>query len=156
MTIRDFQPGDLAAVKRLVDHTIDVSYADTYAPEAIQHFKHHHRGENILADAAQGHVVVIEREGEIVATATLVGAEIRRLFVHPELQRQGLGARLMRELESRARAAGVTDLVLAATVGSRTFYERLHYAVEEEKAIPLEGGAELRFYVMTKRLGDAE
>ena len=44
-------------------------------------------------------------------------ADIAKLLVHRRARRQGLGAALMREIESRARAAGFTLLVLDTVRG---------------------------------------
>jgi hypothetical protein len=45
---RAFAESDLAAVKALVDRTIDVSYAGIYPPAAITFFKEYHSSECIL------------------------------------------------------------------------------------------------------------
>ena len=43
--------------------------------------------------------------------------EIRRMRVHPDLQRRGLGTRMLSTLEERARVLGFRTLTLDTTVG---------------------------------------
>jgi N-acetylglutamate synthase-like GNAT family acetyltransferase len=75
--------------------------------------------------AEAGQFVVCEVEGEIKACAELVAlsprvAEIRSLVVAGDTRRAGVGARLVAELRSRARAAGFESLA-AFTHDPRVF-----------------------------------
>jgi hypothetical protein len=49
-----FVETDLAALKALVDRTIDISYAGVYPSAVIKFFREYHHRENILADAQAG------------------------------------------------------------------------------------------------------
>ena len=60
--------------------------------------------------------------GRIVAMGALkrlsdTEAEICRMRVHPELQRRGLGTRILSKLEERARELGFRTLTLDTTAG---------------------------------------
>jgi ribosomal protein S18 acetylase RimI-like enzyme len=68
-----------------------------------------------------GEFIVGECEHRIVALGGLqpdgpARAEVRRIGVHPDSQRQGFGQALMAELESRARWMGVTSLHLDTSI----------------------------------------
>ncbi|MGY5957047.1 GNAT family N-acetyltransferase [Kosakonia sp. BK9b] len=72
--------------------------------------------------APQGLFIVLERDGEIIATGAYKPfddktAEIKRIWTHPSLRQQGLAARIVRELERRAQRAGYSQLYL--TTGFR-------------------------------------
>ncbi|RJT18104.1 GNAT family N-acetyltransferase [Buttiauxella izardii] len=72
--------------------------------------------------APQGLFIVLERDGEIIATGAYkpfdeYTAEIKRIWTHPDLRQQGLAQRVMRELENRAQLAGYSHLYL--TTGFR-------------------------------------
>ena len=61
-------------------------------------------------------------DGRIVAMGALkrltdTRAEICRMRVHPDLQRRGLGTRILSKLEQRARDLGFRTLTLDTTVG---------------------------------------
>ncbi|OAT19432.1 GCN5 family N-acetyltransferase [Buttiauxella noackiae ATCC 51607] len=70
----------------------------------------------------QGLFIVLERDGEIIATGAYKPfdeqtAEVKRIWTHPALRQQGLAQRVMRELESRAQIAGYRHIYL--TTGFR-------------------------------------
>jgi len=150
--IRPFGPQDLHALKRLIDSTIDVSYAGVYPPRAIEFFKSHHSAENILQDAGQGFTIVLEADGEVLATGTLLAGEVRRMFVAPDSQRRGLGRLIMRALEQRAKDNGIFRITLHSSLVARTFYEGLGFAVTEEEALPVGEGQQLEYFLMSKEL----
>jgi ribosomal protein S18 acetylase RimI-like enzyme len=69
-------------------------------------------------------------DGELVAMGGLFRhsrdeAEIRRMRVHPDFQRQGLGRLLLERLEERARALGCKTIRLDTT-GQQTAARRLY------------------------------
>jgi GNAT superfamily N-acetyltransferase len=153
--IREFREPDLQAVKRLVDKTIDISYADAYPEEAIAFFKEYHSEAHILDDAADGYMIVLEVGGETIGTGTLSGTTIGRVFVDPSYQHQGLGKAIMRTLEEKALANDVETLDLSASLVAKPFYDSLGYTTQEERSIPVENDQELRYYAMVKRIGDS-
>ncbi|GDX03950.1 GNAT family N-acetyltransferase [Buttiauxella sp. WJP83] len=72
--------------------------------------------------APQGLFIVLERDGEIIATGAYKPfdehtAEIKRIWTHSSLRKQGIAQRMMRELESRAQIAGYSHVYL--TTGFR-------------------------------------
>ena len=153
--MRQFRPADLQAVRDLVLGTIDVSFAGVYAPSAIRHFKRHHEVEEILADAAGGYTVVLQRDGEVVATGTLTGAgKITRVYVRADLQGRGLGKRIMAHLERQAAARGHQSVFLSASLVAKRFYESLGYRLREAKSATMEDGEKLDYFEMDKPLTD--
>lgn len=71
-------------------------------------------------------LLVAEREGDVVGTAQLEmamrangrhRAEVNKVLVHPECQRQGIGRALMGEIEAAARREGRTLLYLDTREG---------------------------------------
>jgi ribosomal protein S18 acetylase RimI-like enzyme len=90
-------------------------------------------------------LLVAEQDGQIVGTAQLHlalranarhRAEVARVLVHPDHQRQGIGRVLMTEIEAVARANGRTLLVLDTREGdaANAFYRSLGY--QEAGRIP--------------------
>lgn len=152
--MREFRPGDLAEVAALVRRTIDRSYAGIYPPLAVAHFHEHHTREEIAANAEQGSIVVVERDGRIVATGTLIGYDVRRVYVEPAWQGRGLGRAIMAELEARAAKQGVEEVQVYASLPAKPFYERLGYLAVEEGARDCGEGQVLRWIRMSKRTND--
>jgi len=151
--IRPFRPSDLKAVLALIRRTIAISYADCYPASARRFFRKWHPPRSILKDAAAGTVVVLEHNGRIVATGTLVGDEVGRVFVEPDLQHRGLGRRIMARLEQRAIQLGLKRLELHASLPARAFYDSLGYRCKDIGALEMPDGQRLCYYRMTRNLG---
>jgi GNAT superfamily N-acetyltransferase len=148
--LRQMKVTDLAAVYALVQNTIAVSYADVYPPEAIEFFKNHHSKENILKDLKDGYIMTVEAGGQILGTGTLQGTNVRRVFISPQYQRQGIGKIIAEKLERKARANGLAKLELSASLKSREFWEAMGFVSSGEFALPVANDQKLIFYEMTK------
>jgi amino-acid N-acetyltransferase len=74
--------------------------------------------------------VVIEHDGIVIACAALYAfpneqaGELAGLAVHPDFRDQGLGERLLKEIEARARRAKLKRLVVLTTRAEHWFVER--------------------------------
>lgn len=150
--IRAFDEADVAALRRLISETIDISYAPIYPPKALDFFKAFHAEEIILERAQRGTVLVAEVDRDLIATGSLHNGEIFAVFVHPDYQGAGLGKALMARLEKDARAAGVTESVLSVSLPSKRFYEGLGYEIVEERSRDLGNGQHFDFWKAKKWL----
>jgi GNAT superfamily N-acetyltransferase len=159
--VREFEPSDLEEVRDLINRTINVCYGDFYLKEILNYFDMFHWGGNILKAARDGYTIVAdfgelsraESHGKIVATGSLAGEVILRVFVDPEHQKQGLGRMIMKELEMRASANGVQAVRLRALANARKFYESLGYRTVAQGAVEVDNGGHLEYYEMVKSLG---
>lgn len=150
--LREFRPADLAPVQEFLFKTIDVSYTKVYSPSAIQHFKDHHTTEEILHDAKEGYLVVLESDDGIIGTGTLLGNKVTRVYVKPEDRRCGFGKRIMNVLEQHARHNGLRTVLLYSSVVAKPFYESLGYRIEAQKSVQMEDGEHLEYFHMVKCL----
>lgn len=80
------------------------------------------------------HLVICDDEGRVLSAGRVhlnsaEEAQIRFMATEPTHGRQGLGSRIVAELENIARREGATSVVLNARNGAITFYERLGYSV---------------------------
>jgi GNAT superfamily N-acetyltransferase len=81
--------------------------------------------------------------------------KLDKLYVLPELHRQGVGRALMAHVEQVARNAGCTTLVLTVNkrnAGSIAAYERVGFATREAVVVDIGGGFAMDDYVMAKPL----
>lgn len=152
LKIRRFRESDLGPLLRLIHETIDVSYGAVYPPRAVDFFKTFHSEQKILARSETGTVLVIEEEGALTATGSIVEGEIFAVFVDPRFQKGGRGRVLMLALEDEARAQGVTESELSVSLPSLPFYRGLGYAVVEERSRDVGEGQRLDFWKAKKRL----
>jgi GNAT superfamily N-acetyltransferase len=150
MEIVRFKPEKIDEVKELIDKTIDDCYKADYCPEAIVYFKKYHSKENILDDARAGYTVVFQDKFGIIGTGTLVGSEIKRVFVLKQYQGQGIGRLIMNHLEREAASRGVEKINLCASLISKEFYDVMGYVEDKKDAIDLGGGKCLGHYLMSK------
>jgi len=150
--LREFRHEDLEAAKSLIDETIEVSYS-MYPREVIEHWmKDHHSRERILSEAKDGYTTVLEYKGKIVGTGTLLGASIRRIFIHPSYQQRGFGKLIMHKLEKQASANGIGTLELISTVISKRFYDSLGYVTREEGYFLAGAKQKFPYCWMTKKI----
>ena len=152
MRIRRFAKDDLPAVKALIDRTIEISYKAVYPMEAIGFFKDHHSREHILTGAERGYSIVMLAEKRTVGTGTLVGTNIRRVFVDSQLQGKGIGKMIMKDLEDQAKKEGIEVVDLESALVSKGFYDLLGYNGKEQTHIPLQNSQKLIYYKMNRRL----
>ena len=149
-TVRTFQAADQVALQALILRTIDICYCGHYCAEAVRFFKDYHNEQAIRRDAEEGCTIVLGRAGRILGAGTLVGDEIRSVFVDPAFQRHGLGRLIMRHLEVWAAASGIDSIRLDASLPSKAFYDRLGYATVEAAFLEVENGRRLDFFRMQK------
>lgn len=81
-----------------------------------------------------GEFWVLEAAGEIVGTVALKlepeSAELKCLYLHPRLRRQGWATRLVRMIEAEAQKAGYDRLKLWSDtrfLGAHALYQKLDY-----------------------------
>ncbi len=148
--LRKFRGTDLFAVKSLVHRTIAICYSGQYCLEVVRFFINYHDEQAILRDALDGCTLVLDRSGRIFGTGTLVGDEIKRVFVEPGLQRHGLGRLIVQRLEEKAASLGVGTVRLDASLPAKAFYDNLGYVTVEATSLPVENGRRLDFFRMQK------
>jgi putative acetyltransferase len=126
----------------------------------------HYRPEEIEAWAAPRgidfYVKAIERKefyvaedgGEVIGFGTLnvEGGEVEAVYVHPAAIRRGVGLKLLRTLEERARESGLKSLHLCASLNAVGFYERAGFRRERDTSHRLADGVEIACVLMSKEL----
>jgi len=152
ISIRRFREPHLSQLTRLISETIGISYAEVYPPRAVQFLKDFHSETKIADRSKSGTTLVVEEDGELVASGSLVDGEILAVFVQPRLQKGGRGRALMRALEEEARARGVSQIRLSSSLPSKKFYDSLGYKITEEKSIDVGEGQRLDFWKAVKEL----
>jgi N-acetylglutamate synthase-like GNAT family acetyltransferase len=150
--IRQFRASEAGAVCELVHHTIDVSYSPVYPPRAVQFFKDFHSEAKIIERHQKGEILVVEKDGKVIGTGSVVGADILGVFIHPASQHKGYGKSLMQALEDTAVANGISEVVISVSLPSRRFYERLGYEIIENRTIDVGGAQKLDYWEAKKSL----
>jgi len=150
--MRKFKLSDLDTVRDLIHNTIDISYSKVYNTEAIKYFKDYHNDKNILKDAKEGYIIVLESNNQIIGTGTIINDYITRVFVNPEFQKHGFGKLLMEKLETKALSAGISVVKLDSSLPAKRFYDSLGYETIEKTFVEVGNGKKLDYYKMEKSL----
>jgi len=103
------------------------SNAADYPPARLEALIAYFTPEKVRALAAERHCMVAVSNDDIVGTGAREGNELVTFFVLPEWQRHGIGAQLLATLEQNARAAGLEELLVSASLAGVGFYERHGY-----------------------------
>jgi GNAT superfamily N-acetyltransferase len=106
----------------------------------------YHTDESISQRRKSGIVIVAEWDGEILATGSLVGAEITGVFVRADLQGKNLGSLVMNRLESLATENGHKYVELSISLPSRGFYEKRGYRITQPASIDMGMGQSLDYW----------
>jgi GNAT superfamily N-acetyltransferase len=152
--IRKFKRSDTQSLHRMVQNSIDVSYRGFYPPEAVNYFKEYHSKKDMLQDASAGYTLIADCNGEILGTGTLLGTNIRRVYVNPLHQHQGIGKLIVAALEKKASREMIASIDLEASLVSKRFWESCGYQIDSENFIPLENGQKLNYYNMVKTISN--
>jgi GNAT superfamily N-acetyltransferase len=93
--------------------------------------------------------VAVTDEGTVVGFVTVLGdgpvRELEDLFVDPEAQRHGIGAELVADAVSRARADGATRLEVTGNPHAARFYARVGF--ERDGEVRTELGPGIRMHL---------
>ncbi|PPD58499.1 GNAT family N-acetyltransferase [Dehalogenimonas etheniformans] len=150
-SIKQFVEDELSQLTRLINETIEKSYSSAYPPKAVRFFLDYHARMNVLRDAGAGTILIGWEKKSAVATGTLVGNHVSRVFVGAEYRKRGYGKMIAEELENRARARDLRALELDASVTSRSFWERLGWIVISHEVEMVEDEP-LEYFKMKKEL----
>jgi predicted N-acetyltransferase YhbS len=118
---------DVPAVSRVILEALRRSNAKDYSPEVISRVETSFSPSALLNLFQQREVFVAVHDQRIVGTASLDRRAVRTMFVTPEIQRQGVGRRLMEAVEGAARKAGIDVLAVPSSVTAEQFYAKLGY-----------------------------
>lgn len=138
---------DAEDISRMIIRTLRQTNAQDYEPHAIEALVSSFSPERVVSLIANRQAYVAIARGSIVGTASLNDSVVRTVFVDPDHQRKGIGAKLMDVVESCARARSVGTLSVPSSVTAKGFYEKLGFVPAREE---LHGDE--RTIIMTKDL----
>jgi putative acetyltransferase len=98
-------------------------------------------------------VVVAEDKSGILGFGLVISklCELRALYVHPTAGRRGIGKKILRELETRAIAQGISYLQLNASLNAEAFYQANGYNALSRGTFRLSSKHEMDCVKMEKR-----
>ena len=150
--IRFYKDNDIDQLYELIQETIAISYPSHYPERAVQYFRDYHSKENIKKRSEDGQILVIEKDGRIIGTGSIMHNEISGVFIHPDCQKAGFGRMIMTKLESIAKEKGLLKVTLYISLPSRGFYEKLKYEISEPQQTDVGEGQYLEYWFGNKKI----
>jgi putative acetyltransferase len=154
--VREYRPDDLEAVVALFQRSVrEVASRDyppaqisAWAPEALDFEAWARRLET-------GGVFVYERNDQIVGFTRVDDTGcVDLLYVHPEVQRQGVARALFDRVISWAVSRGIRHLRSEVSITARPFFERIGFRVVRQQVVE-RGDVSLQNFRM-ERIIDSE
>lgn len=131
---RPVTDGEIPAVHRLIREVFTTQVAPLYTEEGVRSFLDYIEPDELAQRAGRDHELIA---AEDAGTGDILGvAEVRRcthislLFVSAEVQRAGVGRRLLEHVCSRCRSRGRRILTVNAAPNAVSAYERLGFSVQ--------------------------
>lgn len=150
MKIRNYQPTDILAIRRLFKRTVLQINAADYTPQQLTAWIGPDN-EQVAAAwqkslAAHTALVAVQAD-QIVGFADMsASGYLDRLYVDADCQRQGIATTLVAELESQVDCERYTT---AASITARPFFESRGYQVVQAQCV-VRDGIQMTNYLMAK------
>lgn len=143
---------DVTNILHIVQTTINKVYPKYYPEDVVKFFLDYHSIDNINKAISEEYILLIENDGKIIGTGSLLKNEIKRMFVLQEYQEFGYGSFLLDQLEHQAFNQGYTTAVLDSSLPAFSLYLKKGYKPIEYKKIITPKKQVLCYYQMSKML----
>jgi putative acetyltransferase len=139
--IRDFQPGDEAALQAVFHSAVHMTAAASYTPVQIDAWAPREIDMGAWSSRMQAlRPFVAERGGRIVGYADLqANGYIDHFFVAGASARQGVGTLLMNHILEAARRRDIKSLTSDVSRNAQLFFQRFGFVVMERKSTRVRG-----------------
>jgi|ERR1700683_2417453 len=133
LNIRAATPSDAKAISLTIIRALHETNARDYPPHLIAAVAENFSPEQVAEQIAARQAYVAVVDGVVVGTASLQGRVVRSVYVDPNHQGKGVGARLMDTLEQLARKQNVDTLSVPSSITAQAFYQHRGYMVVREQ-----------------------
>lgn len=149
--VHSARSADADAISAVILAALRETNARDYSPDIIERVEKSFSPAAVSELMATRTMFVAMQAEQLVGTASLDGRVVRSVFVRPDLQGQGVGRRLMAEIERTARDRGVAVLAVPSSVTAEPFYARLGFTAVRDSY-----HGEERTIVMERNLTDPQ
>lgn len=160
--IRPIAPEDIPAIAALARTVWLDAYAETISPAQIDYMlaqRYDHA--RLLADLETPekwlHQVFVDSARAGFAACEIYKGEFKidKLYIHPDMQRRGIGAALVEHAAGLARERGFSAMILAVNKKNeqaRRAYAKYGFRVRDKTVVDIGGGFVMDDYIMEKTL----
>ena len=149
MNIRRFKKNDAKRCCEIINITIQTM--DGINKEARELIKSKNTPGKLSKELNNRETFVYEKKGLIAGLGCLDGNEIKRVYIDPRFQKQGIGSAIIKRLEKLAREKGLKTIIIQASPSSEFFYQKLGYKSRRKEKLS-KGKAIFEFINMEKTL----
>lgn len=152
MKIREYESKDYETCRRIIGNST-AQINEKYSDEELKHLQ------EVIPDMVVGFAekegfdfYIASKNGEIVGVAGYhLKGEVAGVFVSPDHQRQGIGERMMEEIEGKASDQGIQKLEVLSSLTAKKFYDKLGFQELKKKYTDMDG-KDIPVYKMEKEL----
>ena len=156
MTIRRAREDDAESVGRVHRSAIRELCRAHYTDEQIEAWSGPRPAGHFAKVIRAKEFYVAEGGGEVVGFGSLdaEACEVDAVYIAPAAAGRGIGMKLLRAVEARARELGLKSLRVDASLNAVGFYERAGYELQATGTHRLANGVDLPCAHMSKGLAD--
>lgn len=147
--MRRYEPQDAQRCCEVINTA--VVHMDGLNQAARAHIRNNNIAERLGPELERWFTFVVEANDEVVGVGALDHEEIKRIYVDPRAQGQGIATSLVTALEAAAKTQRIETVHLDASPSSVSFYESLGYSRARNDQLRV-GDALFTFVHMTKHL----
>ena len=148
MPIREFRKGDEGACAEVIRKALEAD--KTLSKEELEWLvKHEAEGTYLKKAGCLDSVIVFEEDERIVGVIGLKKNQLKSLYILPEHQNKGIGTKLAKAIEQKARQKGIKKIWMEANPDAIKFYERFGYKKVRNDIIK---GTTLEIAIMEKQI----
>jgi GNAT superfamily N-acetyltransferase len=129
--VRRAAAGDAEAVYEIVLRAVRETNARDYPASVIDRLAAS-LPEKVASRSGERQAFVAAIGRRIVGTGSLNGQRVSSVFVHPDYQGRGIGAKLMDAIEAAANAQSGSALILQSSITAQAFYAKRGFKVVYE------------------------
>lgn len=157
VTYRPFEVADFAGFQRLQIEATNRLSAGHYSVDQLLAEEEAVRNPGYLNELLAINLTLAVRGHEIVGSAgwnqhDAETARVRKVFVHPSHAGQGVGGRLLIQVESEFLNLGFRRVICRASMNAISFYEKNGFSKIEQNSMDLGNGITIPVMMMQKAL----
>lgn len=149
MEIRKAYTADADVIYSLVQDTINHAYGKYYNADELQFFIDWHSKDAVINDINKGEVYVLTDGAVVLATCTVDGSYITRLFVDKAHMRRGCGSFILQYIEKQLLDE-YGFCLLDTSIPAKEFYLKRGYCVTDKQEVEIKDGVFMQYEVMKK------
>jgi putative acetyltransferase len=155
VSIRRAERRDSADVRRVVERAIRVSAAAEYSAAQVDAWASGGTEARAAEMIDRTVAFVAESDGRLVGFSNLDQDDVDQMYIDPDFEGRGVARRLYDAVEAEARARGVTELTVTASLQAVPAFRAFGFGAEQERDRSYNGET-FRVFGMTKVLDGIE